>query len=36
MVESGDRRLGRPATPACVTLGKARPSLGFWGKVGGA
>lgn len=36
MVESGDRRLGCPATLGCVTLGKARPSLGFWGKVGGA
>lgn len=31
--ESGDRP-GRPATPGCVTLGKARPSLGYLGKVG--
>lgn len=36
VVESGDSRLERPATLGCVTLGKALPSLGFWGTVGGA
>ena len=36
VVEPGDGLLARPATRGCVTLGKALPSPGFWGTVGGA